>query len=287
MRKSKALRLTVLGLAMTLACGGSEQGGTDEVDLVAERAAFLPHGQAPTVAATAKGVTALFIQEDPTLDPGASAATNAQNIKTQVSQALASCPNATIATSGEASVTVAFGSGCSVAGLGSLSGSVGVAVTITAEHAIKVAFTFTALQVDGRALDGTAAVTTADGTRFSFDVALQSAGGALTLSGATLVLDADGHGATLDGQGTYRPAAGSLQNLTFRGVHHGLGSCYADAGSVASAKTTTGRNGRSSTVSETIAFGATTPSTGQVQITVGKAAPVTSTLPSYGSCPHG
>ncbi|MBK8480265.1 MAG: hypothetical protein IPL40_03680 [Proteobacteria bacterium] len=287
----KILRLfgAAFGCCALLACGASGDAGADletDLDLVAERAAFLPHGQAPTVAATAKGVAALFVQEDPTLEPGASAATNAENVRAQVSLALTTCPAASISLSGEASLVVDFGAGCSVPGVGSLSGSVGVALTVPATHTIKVSFAFDAVQVDGRLLSGSLAVTTSDGTSFSFDAALQSTGGALTLDGAMLLLDVDGHGATLEGKGSYRPTAGSPKALTFAGVHHGFGDCYADAGRITSTKTTVGRNGRSSTVTETIAFGSSTPTTGEVQITVGKAAPVAAMLPSYGACPQ-
>jgi hypothetical protein len=72
---------------------------------------------------------------------------------------------------------------------------------------------------------------------------------------------------------------------TATGLHHTFGACYADAGTLSFENTVATKRDASVTVTETLTFASTTPSTGQAQATI-DGVTSTVTLPTYGTCPH-
>ena len=274
-------------LLVLAACSSSSSGDTtpatsDDVDPQAESADSATYGDSTTKLTSAKAITELFVQEDPTIDTAKTAGQNADAVAAQIAASTSTCATITIAhVPGDASVTADFGTGCTIGSLGTVSGK--VVAEVTRATGVTVTFTFTNLVAAGYALTGSAAETTTDGTTYSSNVDLTVNGKHLTFKG-TAKLDADAKGVTFDGGGTAQTAATSAYSVG--AVHHVFGGCYADAGKLTLQKQTTTKTGRATTVSETVAFDASTPSTGRVTITVSGASQST-TLPAYGSCPHG
>jgi hypothetical protein len=286
MKTTKAMAWGMTAVLLLGACGKADTTTDDPVvDVVTEAQALSDQGGQSTSAAQAKGITELFVQEDPTLDVTQTAQQNAANVEAQVKTTVqTACPGATITLdSATATVTVNFGSACTLPNLGTVSGTVTATVTQPVTHSIQVAFTFTSLTVNGRSLTGTFTAKTANDSTFTVDASLTSGSKSLTLTAATLTLDADHKGLKIDGSGTVNTGTGP-QAVSFAGVHHAFSGCYADAGSMTLSKSTTTKLGKAATVTETITFSSSTPTTGQVTVQVGTAAATTTTLPSYGHC---
>ncbi len=269
-------------------CGGLGAGshpdmGAD-IDYVAESAASAPHGATPTTLANAKGVTSLFVQEDPTLDPNGTAGANADAVAAQLTGAVASCVNPSIThTAGSVTVTIDFGAACVIPKVGAVSGMVAATVSKTA-GAIDVAFTFTNLVVNGQTMTGSIALSTTTGTSFTIMFNLQTATQTVMFNG-TAALDSGGGGVTFNGTGSSQLTGASPQTFSASGLHHLFGGCYADAGTMSLSKTTTDLRNRTVTLTETITFDSSTPATGMVQIDIdGVTTP--ETLPAHGTCPH-
>ena len=184
---------------------------------------------------------------------------------------------------GSTTVAIDFGAGCTVASLGTVAGTVSATVTKTAST-ISIAFTFGPLTVNGRSLTGTASAATTNGTSYMFAEDLLESGNHVTFNG-TAVLDANGAGVTLDGNGTWAQGADPAIALTLSGVHHTFAGCYADAGTITESKMVKGLRGMLVAVTETVLFDAATPSTGNVTISVNNVKK-TQKLPAYGTCPH-
>jgi hypothetical protein len=278
-------RLSLLLAATLAACGTS--GTTDTVDPTSEAPVGGHTAASATTATSAKGVSELFVQEDPTLDVTASAAQNAQDVQTQVQGKLStSCPGASVQLdAATATVTVDFGSSCTLPNLGAVSGSVSAAISKPGARQVQVAFTFSALQVNGLDVAGTLTASTSDDASFTVNSNLTGNADTLVLNGATFTLDSGGGGATLSGSATLTTATmPTPETLKFNAVHHTFGACYADSGSIAITKTATTRGGHSIGVTETVTFSSTTPTTGQAELSVGSAAPIPITLPTHGAC---
>jgi hypothetical protein len=273
---------SVLALLVLSACSSSSSTAADAdggVDVLAETTDTATRADVDTTSTSAKSVTELFVHEDPTIDVSSTIGKNADAVATQVKTATAGCPSATIThTAGTPDVAVSFGASCVING-NTLSGSASAAVS-GGSGTITVTFTFTSLVVNSLSLNGTAKVTTSDGTTYASALDLTTTKMHMTFSG-TLAADATGKAITMNGSGTY-VATGSASTLAFTtaGLHHTIGACYADAGTLSFSKP----SGRA-TVTETITFGPTTPSTGQAQVTIGGKTSTT-TLPAYGTCPH-
>jgi hypothetical protein len=203
---------------------------------------------------------------DPTIDPTHDAPTNAMAIQNHVQSELGSC--GTVMLSG-ASVTVSFGSGCTLTNGDVISGSETVAVSAS-NGTITLALTFTNLVVNGKSISGTASFSTSDGTTFDVTTSLDENGN--THTGMFTVTGSDG---TFTISGTANIAGSSTLALTFTNVVHTRGECWATSGSV---DITEG------VIQETMTFDANTPTTGDVTVTVGKHSSTTE-LPAYGSCP--
>jgi hypothetical protein len=269
-------RALVLVVALA-ACGGNDSG--DPIDTDAEVAATAQHGSIGGMIGSAKGVSSLFVAEDPTLDPSKSAGQNAGAIAAQLMNAVGSCGGVMYIT-GQVMVSVNFGSGCSLSPLGTLSGS--VTATVSTLNGVTVLLTFTNLTVDGQTLNGTLSLATADGTTFTYRANLNDGSLKVRFDG-TLALDG-ADGVTADGTGSIDTGATPI-DLTLTGVHHKFGGCYADAGTISESKTVRSLKGNMVMVTESIAFNAQTPATGMATITVGSVSKTT-TLQSYGNCPH-
>jgi hypothetical protein len=266
-------------LAVVLAgCGGNDPNG-DPVDTDAEVTATAQHGSIAGIIGSAKGISSLFVAEDPTLDPTKSAGQNTGAIAAQLMSAAGSCGSVMYVT-GQVMVSVNFGAGCSLPPLGNLSGS--VTAKVTSMNGVTVLLTFSNLGVDGQTLNGTLSLATADGTTFTYRANLND-GSVKVLFDGTLALDGAG-GVTADGTGSIDTGATPI-DLTITGLHHKFGGCYADAGTISESKMVRSLKGNMVMISDAIAFDAQTPSTGMATITVGNLAKTT-TLMSYGNCPH-
>ncbi len=273
-----------------LAVGGCSSGETsasgDDIDTATESKTAASRGNSSTTVSASKSITELFVHEDPTIDPSKTAQQNADAVATELKNSVSACPSAKIThATGSVSVSVDFGTGCtipSVSTMGTISGS--ASVTVAKTTAISLSFAFTKLTVNGMTLDGTATESTTNGTTYTSDVDLTEGTNHVTYKG-TLALDVSMKGVTLTGAGTFQSGTTPAVNYTLNGVHHLFGACYADAGTMGVTKPTTTKRGTTVNVVETIAFDASTPSTGKVTVTVNGASS-SLTLPAYGSCPH-
>lgn len=272
------MKNAVLLAVVLAACGGNDSNG-DPVDTDAEVAATAQHGSISGMIGSAKGISSLFVAEDPTLDPSKSAGQNAGAIAARLMSSTGGCGSVMYVT-GQVMVTVNFGAGCSLSPLGTLSGS--VSAKVTSMNGVTVLLTFSNLTVDGQTLNGTLSLATSDGTTFTYRANLND-GSVKALFDGTLALDGAG-GVTAAGTGSIDTGATPI-DLTITGVHHELGGCYADAGTITESKTVRSLKGNMVTISESIAFSTQTPATGMATITVGTVSKTT-TLPSYGNCPH-
>ena len=274
---SSLLAFSALG-----ACGSSKP--EDGVDTDAEAVSAAASGTSATSLANAKGVTSLFVKEDPTIDPALTAKQNADAVATQLQSSLSACAAASVThAAGSTTVAVDFGAGCTVGSVGTVSGKVNATVSKTGST-VSVAFTFGPLTVNGRSLTGTASAATSNGTSYMFAEDLLESGNHITFNG-TAVLDASGASVTLDGNGTWAQGAAPAIAFTMGGVHHTFAGCYADAGTITETKMVKGLRGMLVTVIETVTFDAMTPSTGNVTIGV-NGVKKTQKLPAYGTCPH-
>lgn len=284
----RRLSLALLLATGLTACGttdGTTDGGIEEdtVDVVSEGQKLSVSGGESTSATHAKSVAHLFVDDDPTLDVSKSASDNAAAIQQRLATTVqAVCPGATVTRTGD-TVTVNFGTACVIDPIGTVSGAASVTVTKPTTGTVKVAFTFTAMQVNGRPLDGTFTATTSNNTSFTATCDLTSGSKHLVLTTLTLVLDADGKGVKLDGAGTVDQGEGPKE-LTLVAVHHRFGQCFADGGVITQSKTTTGRSGRTTTSTQKLTFDAQTPTTGLVTVQIGSAPATQVKLPGYGRC---
>ncbi len=267
-----------------LACGNMDD--TDGVDDGAEATEAAGHGTSPTALSATKGVAELFVQEDPTIDVSKDAGANADAIAMRLMNSTTGCATAQVThTMGMTSVAVDFGAGCALPPLGTVSGAASAMVTRIPglNPRVTVAFTFTNLSANGTTLNGSFSVTTMTGTSFTADADLMTATQHVVFTGS-LTLDPDGKGVTVDGTDTSTVNGISTMDA-LSGVHHAFGGCYADAGTITMAKATKTKHGAATNITETMTFAATTPSTGMVSVAVNGAAPISVTLPAYGSCP--
>jgi hypothetical protein len=205
---------------------------------------------------------------DPTIDPTKSASANAASIAAKITAALGGC--GTVKVSG-ATVTASFGAppGCTLMSGVTVSGTVIAAVT-TSGGTVTIALTLESLIAGGKALSGTASFATSNGTSFAVTTNLVSGTttqtASLTVTGSSTAFVINGTASSIEG--------GVTTMFTFKSVVWQPGQCYPQAGSLEVAKGAT---------TLTMTFSASTPSTGEVEVTAGKRSyPLT--LPAYGSC---
>jgi hypothetical protein len=266
-------------LCAMVGCGGAAGG----VDSAAAAADVAPHGTSVMVIGAAKAVSSLFVQEDPTLDPTKSAGQNADAVAMQLRGSACASANVTH-TLGMTTVSVDFGTGCTVNHVGTISGMVSATVSKSSGD-VSVALTFTSLTVNGTGLDGSFSVTTTTGTSFTATADLTSTTEHVQFSG-TAVLDSAGTGVTLDGTGMSQSGSAAAVSYTAAGVHHTFQTCYADAGTLTVMTISTTKSGKAVAVTDVITFDSNTPTTGQVSVTV-NGVPEIATLPAFGTCHDG
>ncbi len=207
-------------------------------------------------------------QFDPTIDPAASPAQNAQSIGTRTKTTGGAC--AMVTTSGT-TVTADFGAapGCKLTSGVTVTGTVSATVSASS-GTTTVVLGLMNVTVNGRAIAGTLSFATTNGTTFQTTVALST--GSMLTGMITIV----GSAAGFSLNGTLSSAASdATTSITLTNVAYVTGDCYPSAGSMAVTK---------GIVSETITFNQATATTGKVTVTIGSR-PNTATLPAYGSCP--
>jgi hypothetical protein len=260
----------------------------DDIDIPVATSDTATRGTAPTSISDTKSVRELFVQEDPTIDPTKTAAQNADAIVAQLQSVLGGdgggCAGAQIThATGSVVVSVSFGAGCTVPSLGlTVAGSASASVSVAAGTAT-IAFTFTNLAVNGRTINGTASESTNNGTTYASQINVTDGAQDITFDG-TEVPDSSNQGMTLSGTGTYQDGSAAALDFTAAGVHLTFGACYADAGTLSFQQTVRNKRDAAVSVTETITFESTTPTTGQAEVTV-EGQTSTTTLPAYGSCP--
>jgi hypothetical protein len=196
---------------------------------------------------------------DPTLDPTKTAQ---QNADAMYARATVQLPCAMVMLS-SSTLTVTAATPCTTPNGVTFSGSFTAAVAKSG-GTLTITLTYSNVVVGETTLNGTATLTTTNGSTFQVTYALTKNGtqvsGTLTAAGAPGQI-------TVDGMLT----SGST-SATLTGVLWKKGDCYPSAGSIA---VTQGR------LTTTYTFTASTPSTGTVTLARGR----TAQLPAYGSCP--
>jgi len=132
------------------------------------------------------------------------------------------------------------------------------------------ALTFTNVTLGGTPLSGTATFSTTDTTSFTLDANLTGSTTTFVVTGFSV---AGSSGAVTFG-GSVAISGDASTSISFGSVLWKDGDCYPSSGAITVQK---------GAISESIAFSATTPTTGQVVVTVGKKS-VPVSLPAYGSC---
>ncbi len=250
--------------AWLAACGGGPRAGDPDAGDVIDMEMFREGTSASTDLTLSLAVADSLFDFDPTLDPSMSAEANAALVAAFTEAGLAGC--GTVMVTG-ASVRVDFGAGCTLVTGVSASGAVTVALTKSG-GTLTAALTFEMLVVDGRSLEGSATLSTTDGSSFTVSAMLSG-----TVQANLMVVGTAG-AMTIDGTATLT-RAGTTTMLTFTSVVWRAGDCYPSSG------TLTVGSGR---LAQTITFTSASAASGSVTITQGRASRE-ATLPAYGSCP--
>lgn len=255
---------SVIGAA-PFALGCPPEGSTPSRD-----AAATADGNTTAVSAQAALALAeeLAAGEEP-LDPAMGADGNAAIIQGNAAVALGTC--GTVSLSG-ATVTVTFAAGgCSLPSGITATGSIALSASV-ASGTVTVDVSFDALAIGAYALDGTASLSTTNGTSYTVMLDLTSEG--RTISG-DLTLSASLAALTISGDLTTQRAGGAERMVSIEGLRWNRGDCYPSAGSI-----TIGAG----SLAQTVTFSAATASTGEVTVEFGRAS-TTEVLPAYGDCP--
>jgi len=208
---------------------------------------------------------------DPTLNPTMSAAANAMEIQRYTMTNLAGCGSVMVVGT---TVTVSFGTGCTLMNGVHVSGSATLMVSGGMGSALTVAMSFASLTVETATLSGTASFVTSNGTTFTVTANLTS--GTTTIRANLTVVAVTG-AYTVTGTASQMVTGEAATALTFNSLHYVMGQCYPDGGSVTVMR---------GLITMTYTFSAMTPTTGQVSVTQGRRM-YTMTLPPYGNCPPG
>ncbi len=202
-----------------------------------------------------------------TIDPAKSDVQNAQLVQTHTQSNLVACGNVSL--SGN-TVTAKFGAppGCHLTSGGTISGTIAIAITKSGTN-VNISLMFTDVVINTQTLSGGVTFVTTDGAGFSitgsFTVNGTKFAPGITLTGSAGAVAIDG---SLSITGT------STTSLTFTAAQWKSGDCYPAAGALSIDK---------SAVSVAVRFSASTPTTGAVEVTVGKKTSA-QTLPTYGNC---
>jgi hypothetical protein len=246
-----------------VACRSEESGTSRDAAATADG-----NGTAVSAQAALALAEELAAGEEP-LDPTMTADGNAVIIQGNAAVALGTCGTASLAGT---TVTVAFAAGgCTLPSGITATGSISLSASVAA-GTVTVDVSFDAVRIGTYAIDGTASLSTSNGTSYSVMLDLTSEGrtiaGDLTVTASLAAL-------TISGNLTTQRAGGPERMLTIAGLTWNRGDCYPSAGTI-----TVGVGA----LEQTVTFTRTTASTGEVTITFGRAS-TTETLPAYGSCP--
>ncbi len=242
-----------------------------------------PEGSTPSrdVEATADGrTTAVSVEaalalaeelaagEEP-LDPAMSADGNAAIIEGNAAVALGTCGTVSL---GGATVTVTFATGgCMLPSGITATGSIALSASV-ASGTVTVDVSFDALSIGAYAIDGTASLSTTNGTTYAVLLDLTSEGrtiaGDLTVAASLVAL-------TISGELTTQRTGGTGRMVSIEGLRWNRGDCYPSAGSI-----TVGLGA----LAQTVTFGTATATSGVVTVEFGRAT-TTEVLPAYGDCP--
>jgi hypothetical protein len=254
--------------------GGGDMLSTDEQSVTDRGADSQNSLQALAIAADS------LFSFDPTVDPTLDSATNADRIFHNVRDNLGSTDGGFPDDAGTTgcgmvslngtTVTVNFGTGCTLRSGANISGSASVGVSVAAGTA-SLTLTFTQLTVNGKLIDGTATWTTTNGSTFTINANV--AAGTTTYTAAGLTLTGAPGSITIDGMVGISMGDTST-TMIYTGVQWNRGDCYPTAGSV---KSTRGL------ITTTITFTTASATSGKVSVKVG-ARTATVCLPSYGTC---
>lgn len=260
------LVLPALAVSLAAACG--PRNPLDELT-GEERDAFERGTSSHMVVQQALDVSDTMFDFDPTLDVTRTAAENAGLIQAHATSQLGGCGTVSL---NNAAVTVAFGQspGCTLPSGKVVTGSISLGVS-KQNATLSVMVTFSSLAVDGKDLTGTLAFSTTNNT--TFDLVANLSSGSTTMNAKLTVVGATGS-ITADGTVTSTRSAGTT-TLTFTQVYWKKGDCYPSDGSVKVAK---------GQVTQTYSFTSSTPTTGMVDLSLGRKS-VQVALPAYGSCP--
>jgi hypothetical protein len=270
------MKRAALLTALALVCACGPKSALDELT-GEEKDAFDRATSSHVVVHQAVSLTDELFSFDPTLDPARSANENAGLIQAYISTELNGCGQVTLT---NAAVVVQFGQapGCTLPNGQQVSGTASLGVS-KQNATLTVTVNFNNLTVDGKDLTGNATMSTSNGSTFSVQANLAQGSTTINLGGATTqaasaTITGTPTGITLDGAATATRSAATTK-LTFTTVYWARGDCYPSSGSVKVTKGTT---------EQTYTFTTETPSTGQVDLALGRKT-VKVPLPEYGNCP--
>jgi hypothetical protein len=261
--------------------GTTSTGGGSGDALSTDEASVNDRGNESQSAVQALAVAAdSLFSFDPTVDPTQSSATNADRIFHNIRDNLGSTDGGfpddagttgcgTVSLTGT-TVSVDFGTGCTLRSGATISGSASVGVAVASGTAT-LTLTFTQLDVNGRVIDGTGTWSTSNGSTFTATVNISAGGTTYSASGFTIT----GTAGTITLDGTLTVTAGDASTtMVLTGVMWNRGDCYPSSGTV---KATRGL------ISTTTTFTSASATSGKVSVKVG-AKTVTICLPAYGTC---
>jgi len=267
--------------ACLVACGvrgGVNDAGTDSGSGLTTDEQKTYDGGAPgaNVIVSLAGAAEAMFNFDPTIIPSQSDTQNANFVASYVltelgasADAGAKCGSVTL---NGTTVTASFGPapGCTLPNGTTISGTIAVGISKSGST-ITIAMTMTSAIVNnGPAMDGTVQLATTDGTTFTLSGNFTS--GSTTYSSTGLTFTGSPGVITIDGN--FSVGGDTSTTYTFTTLTWKVGDCYPNGGSLAI---------KSGLITMTVAFDSTTPTTGNVLVTIGKKS-VTEKLPVYGTC---
>lgn len=171
-------------------------------------------------------------------------------------------------------LTLDFGTGCTLHGT-TYSGEVMVQAA-SQNSTLGFDLTLTSFSNSQATYDGTASFDAGPGqTATTLDLMISQAGQSKQLDYVGQS-SADAQGQSYTGSGSI-DEGGVVRGFDAQGLHHSVADCYPDAGTLVLSS--------AGTPDITVTFSATTPTTGEVSVQVGRLPAQTYALPSYGQCP--
>lgn len=268
----KRLRALLLhSLTATALCFAPLSCGTPSDQLTMEESTIVDHGGDTATSAVAF-LTAIdqgIVHFDPTIDPMADAPTNAQAVGTYAQGQFGNCASVGVM-GATVSITIA-GPSCTLPNGTIVSGSMTASLSKVGSTTT-VEVTFTNGIVDEHMVSGMLSLATQNGTTFTANGTIISAGNSLTFNGLQVIGSAGAF--TLDGTLT-AVKDGVTSTVTLTRVGYRMGDCYPYTGT---ARIVRGM------ITTTMTFNPSTASSGLVTVSAGRVT-TSKQLPAYGSCP--